>query len=80
MTCTLARWVEIRFARLRRTIEGRHRQVGPPDLHACASESARREDHRRQPNGTLAKNTPGLALAHPVGRVRKGDRQRRRTA
>ena len=70
--------VESYFARLRRAIDGQHHHVSPRYLHAYASESAWREDHRRQPNGTLAKNTLGLALAHPVSRVWKGYWQRGR--
>ena len=72
--------VESYFARLRRAITGQHHHVSPRYLHAYASEAAWREDHRRQPNGTLAKNTLGLALAHPVSRVWKGYWQRRRAA
>lgn len=68
--------VESFFARLRRMVAGQHHHVSPRYLAAYAAHAAWLEDHRREPNGTLASRTIGLALASPVSRVWKGYWQR----
>jgi transposase-like protein len=65
------------LARLRKMVDGQHHHVSPRHLHQYAAHAAWMEDHRRQPNGTLAKSVLKLAMAHPVSRQWKGYWQRR---
>jgi transposase-like protein len=58
-------WAESYFARLRRGEFGHHHHIAGPYLAAFARECAWRENHRRQPNGTLANLAARAALAHP---------------
>jgi hypothetical protein len=58
-------WAESYFARLRRGEIGHHHHIAGPYLAAFARESAWRENHRRQPNGTLVNLAARAALAHP---------------
>jgi transposase-like protein len=60
------------LARLRKMVDGQHHHVSPRHLHQYAAHAAWMEDHRRLPNGTLAKRVLGLAMAHPVSRNWKG--------
>lgn len=73
--CTNA--VESYFSRLRRMVDGQHHHVSARHLHAYAAHAAWMEDHRREPNGTLATKALALSLAHPVSRTWKGQWQRR---
>jgi transposase-like protein len=58
-------WAESYFARLRRGEIGHHHHIAGPYLAAFARECAWRENHRRQPNGTLLNLAARAALAHP---------------
>jgi transposase-like protein len=68
--------VESYFSRLRRMVGGQHHHCSSKYLHQYAAHAAWMEDHRREPNGTLARRALGLALAHPVSRNWAGYWQR----
>ena len=64
------------FSRLRRMVQGQHHGVSPKHLHAYATHAAWLEDHRREPNGTLAGRVLTAAMATPVSRTWAGYWQR----
>ena len=68
------------FSRLRRAEWGQHHHIGAVYLGRYAAEMAWREDHRRVPNGSLAKRLLGLALAQGPSVDWSGYWQRRRAA
>jgi hypothetical protein len=45
-------------------------------MDQCATHAAWLEDHRSLDNGALAKLALGLAMAHPVNRMWKGNWER----
>lgn len=51
------------FSRMRRAEIGHHHHVAGPYLVRYAQEASWREDNRRLPNGTQARNVVALALA-----------------
>lgn len=70
------RWVESYFSRLRRMVQGQHRQVSHRYLYQYANHAAWLEDHRRRSNGGNAAALLGGSLNHPVSRVWAGYWQR----
>ena len=68
------------FSRLRRMVDGQHHHVSARYLGQYAGEAAWKEDHRREPNGTLFARALGLALASPISRAWAGYWQRARKA
>jgi transposase-like protein len=65
------------FSRLRRAEVGTHHHISGQYLHQYANEMAWREDHRREPNGTLYQLVADAAVAHSVSREWKGYWQRK---
>ncbi|GJL94315.1 MAG: DDE transposase [Hyphococcus sp.] len=69
-------WVESYFSRLRRMVGGQHHHVSPKYLHQYAAHAAWLEDHRQEPNGTLANRIVRNVMTAPVSRDWKGYWQR----
>lgn len=60
--------VESYFARLRRMVKGQHHQVSPKYLHLYAAHASWMEDHRREPNGSIAELVVERTMHSPVSR------------